>query len=350
MVLKMRYIFFFVWLTLISCGKNQFSLEFSLIQEVTDNYNVDYYATDIKGGKTVQAVASVREGKCELQGVTKLPTLVYVTPRKTQLPLVIYAVKDDKIEITGDSGNPLEWTVSGNEINSELSDWRKENIDALVSNDADSVNMAVEKYVEANRENPVATILMLNYYNREINERQYQKLIATLKGEARNTRWLELSGRSDQLVHSYAYPARFQSIILRSTDKYADTLSLDGQNSVFLLLWQTGYSRRSEIIDSIKALKKEYPDSMSLISDICLDVDSLEWRRNLRKDSLEKIKRFWVPGGVADPTMMKFKVNALPFYIVFDKEGYQKYRGKDLSKAMAEYRKLQESQKDSLNK
>ena len=339
MVSTMRYIFLCSLLLLISCGKNEFYLQFDLSHDITENYNVTYYATDVKGGITVQAVASIRDGNCILNGVTKKPTLVFVTQRKSNFPLVIYAERSKKIEISGQDRNPLEWQVKGNYINDELSAWRKDNFDFLI-NEPDSVNMAVGRFVVANPDNPVSAILMLCYYDRSKNENEYSELMASLKGEAKNSEWLKLLGRSDQMYHSYSYPARLKSMVMRSAEENLDTLIIDKKNPVFIFFWQTGDSDRKEMIDSIKSLAKEFPDSSLLLADICLDVDSVGWKSAMRKDSLEHVKRFWAPTAFLDPTVLKLKVETIPYYMVFDKEGYQSYRGKNLSEAMKEYRRL----------
>lgn len=346
MDLVKRYIFFFLLFSLISCGKNEFNLDFDLSKDITDNYNVTYYATDVDGGKTVQAVASVREGVCQLKCVTKRPTVCFLTSRKSGLPLVIYASRGEKITIDGDGAEPLEWKVEGNDINKSMSEWRAENISVLLHNNTDSINNAVRNYVEENSGNPVSTLLMLSYFDRAADERGYEDLMASLNGKAKEDKWLILMGRTDQLYHNYFYPARLQSMIQRSHKGGTDTVAVDGKNPVILLFWQSGYTERKELMDSIKVLTKDYPDSVRIIADACLDVDSLEWRRSLRRDSLDdKIKRLWIPYGLTDPAVTKLKVTNIPYFIVFDREGYQSYRGKDLSAAMKEYRSLL---KDSL--
>ncbi|MCH5227739.1 MAG: hypothetical protein J1F16_08015 [Muribaculaceae bacterium] len=347
MVSYTRYLFFICLLIFISCVKNQFTLEFDLEENVTDNYNVTYYATDVKGGITVQAVASVREGKCILKGATKRPTLTFVTTRKSVYPLVIYADRDEKILITGEGKDPVDWMVNGNDINKELSDWRNENKKALSSLSPDSVNMAVRDFVEVNPDNPVSTILMLCYFNREVNEREYVSLMASLQGEAKKQDWLRLVARTDQLYHAYSYPARIESVILRSEHHGVDTVWINHKNPVMMAFWQTGFNERSALVDSIKALKKEFPDSVRIIADVCLDVDSVSWKNAIRRDSLGTTKRLWAPAGVTDTTIMKLKVNSLPYYIIFNKEGVQQYRGADLSEAISEYRRLQ-NEKDSI--
>ena len=347
MVRIIRYLFFFSMLFFMACGKNEFELDFNLADNITENYNVTYYATGKKGGLTIQAVASVREGKCELKCATKEPTLVYVTTRKSQYPLVIYAEKGKNIVIEGDNKEPLSWHVKDNEINEALSDWRTDNIKILDSNKTDSVNSAVRNFVETYPEDPVSTILMQCYYIRYINEREYVELMDCLKGVAKNTYWRKMTGRADYLYSYENYPARLESMILRSVGKTSDTLMIDEKNPVFLLFWQTGEKDKSAVVDSIKKLIKEVPDSGRIIADLCLDIDSMAWKNAIRRDSLDKIKRFWVPTGLADSTMMKFKVNSIPYYIVFEKTGQQAYRGTDLEEAIRQYRELVKSSSKS---
>lgn len=347
MVNVLRYIFLFLPLILLSCGKNEFVLNFDLSPDVTDTYNVTYYATDLNGGITVQAVASVRDGKCELSGFTKKPTLIYVTQRRGIVPLVIYTQKGEKLEISGNGKDPLAWKVRGNEINEKLSEWVNQNIDCLKENNIDSINAAVRDFVNENIASPVSTILMLCYYHRYNNEREYAELMHSLEGEAHDNKWLSMVGRSDQLYHFYSFPAALQSMVMKAVNNDKDTIYINHRDPLFMFFWQLGDNDKKNIVDSIKILTNEFPDSSLLLADVCLDADSAGWRNSIRRDSLENIKRFWAPFGMADAEIQKFKVDAIPFFIVFDKDGHQYYRGTDLSRAMEDYRKLYNS-KDSV--
>lgn len=341
MVRIIQYLFFFSMLFLMACTKNEFELEFNLAENVTDNYNVTYYATDKEGGITTQAVASVRDGKCILMGMTKKTTIVYITTKKSLFPLAIIVGKGEKISIEGDNKEPLSWKVENNKINRELSDWRIDNISILDANETDSVNRAVKNFVEENPENPVSTILIHCYYDRKKSEKEYVDLMSGLKGEARNKDWRKIIGRTDYTTIHNNYPASLKSLIFRSVNEYSDTLVADEQHPMFLLFWQTGGQEKTMIVDSIKTLIKDYPDKSRIIADVCLDIDSSAWRNAIRRDTLDKVKRFWVPAGIADYDIMKLKVNSIPYYIVFEKDGHQSYRGSDLEEAMKEYRKLQ---------
>ena len=347
MVRSLRYLFFFSVLFLMSCTKNEFKLEFDLGADVTENYNVTYYATDSHGGLTIQAVASVREGKCELKGITKKPTLVYITTRKSNFPLVIFAEKGKNLIIKGDNNEPLSWQVGENAINEDLTEWRIENIKCLTANDTDNVNSAVKKYVEQHENNPASFILLECYYDRSRNEDEFVKLMSGINSDVKDLEMVKTVGRTDYLFGtSNNYPARMESMILRSDKASADTIMINGKNPVFLLFWATGNSDKT-LSDSIKKILKEYPDTGTLIADVCLDIDSTSWKNAMKRDSLDtKVKRFWVPSGLTDPTMMKLKVNSVPYFIVFDIKGHQSYRGTELAEAMKEYRKLRKT-KDS---
>lgn len=335
-----RYIFFFSLIFLLSCGKNEFSLDFNLKKDVTENFNVTYYASGQKGGMTMQAVASVRDGKCVLPGVTHRPTLVYISTRHSNYPLLIYAERGEKIEISGEGKEPLAWNVTGNPLNEFISKWRQKYIELLTKGETDSVNQAVKELVEENRDNPASTLLLLTYFNRGADEFQYSQLMASLKGKAKQQVWLDLSGRTDQLLHAYSYPARLENLVMRSVKEGADTLRYDSIHPVFLIFWQTGFQDRKNLMDSIKSLKKEFPDSVRIIADVCADIDSTGWRSAIRKDSIDYIKRLWTPLALADPTLVKLKVTALPYFIVFNPDGTQSYRGNDLKEALDDYRSL----------
>ena len=334
-----RYIFFIAMLPLMACTKSEFKLNFELGSDVTENYNVIYYATDKKGGLTIQAVASVREGKCELKGFTKKPTLVYISTRRSSFPLVLLAERGKDIHIQGETNAPLSWDVMENKINSQLSEWRKENLESLENNKTESVNEAVKKFVEENPDNPVSTILLLCYYTRAKDEREYTHLLSSLDGDARKDEWFRIIGRADQPYPTNNMPARLESLILNSDNEEGDTLRIDGKHPVFLAFWQTGESmEKHEITDSLKNLIKDIPENERIIGDVCLDIDSMAWRNAIRRDSLKDVKRFWVAMGLTDPTVMKFKVGSIPYFIVFDKDGKQIYRGGELAGAMRAYR------------
>ena len=72
-----------------------------------------------------------------------------------------YAERGDKIKITGEGSDPYSWNISGNRLTEEWNVWRLDNKTVLSSGDYSKINTAVEKYVKANQDNPLSTLLLL---------------------------------------------------------------------------------------------------------------------------------------------------------------------------------------------
>lgn len=339
-VLIFRCLLLFALLSLSACGKSQFSLDYNLEENVTDNFNVTYYATGTHGGKTIQAVASVRDGRCELKCYTMKPTLVYVTAKNSRIPLVFLAERGKNIEITGKGRNPLLWEVEGNKINSTLTEWRLNHEDLLTQANTHSINSIVADFVTEHPDNEASLILLLCYYNKSENEKGYSELMHSLDSKVKDREWLTMVARADQLNFQSSAPAILNSLVLRAETGNLDTIRINRRDPIFLLFWPNNYSERHLIVDSLKVLEKDYPDSVRLIADVCLDVDSVMWRQAIKRDSLKTVKRLWEPSIVTNPSIGKLKVNTLPYYIVFDSIGYQTYRGNNLGDAIQEYRNL----------
>ena len=104
------------------------------------------------------------------------PCLVYLFASNRKYPIVIYAEKGDKIDVSGDSADPFTWNVGGNEINAKLSEWRKKNAKTLASADAAKINAAVDKYVVANPSSGVSALLLLTAYSGYEDNAGFRKL------------------------------------------------------------------------------------------------------------------------------------------------------------------------------
>lgn len=343
----MRQLFFALLLLLLgSCSKNEFYMDFNLSEDITDNYNVVYYASDIQGGKTVQSVAPVMNGKCRLLGVTKLPTLIYITEKNATLPLVVYVEKGEKIILTGNGKNPLEWKVEGNIINEDFSKWRETNLEILTGGNREEINKIVAEFVKDNASKPLSLIMMLSYFDRRLDEFEYVTLMGGLTKISEKDKWLTMAARSDQYDFSLYYPARIKSFVARSITNYPDTITFSSNSPAIFFFWQNELNNKKELVDSMKILVKEFPDSNKrIIADINLDSDTIIWRNGIRRDSLKSTHRLWMPAGLADKDLLKLKVGNLPYYIVFDSLGLQQYRGGDIKEAVSQFRDLMTNNK-----
>lgn len=341
--MKRNLLIFYILIALAitGCKKNEFSMDFELPEDVSINVSASYHAADKRGGIQVEAVAPISHGKGFLKGVTRNPTLIYLSSGSSKVPIVVYVERGNEIKVTGKIRNMETWKFEGNEINERLSKWRNENADSLVYKNVKGINHAVAKYVYNNPSDPVSTLLLLTSFSRIEDEGLFRTLWYKLEGEARNPKWVELVSRADQPTMDLTPPAKMQSVIMRSAYNGVDTLRTDSVKASFFFFWNSGLTQRSEYIDSIKALAKEFPDSASrIIADVCMEADSTAWRSPLRKDSLKKVNRLWAPAGMADSRLMILEVRQSPFFIVFSQDGNQRYRGSDISAALKEFRKL----------
>ena len=267
-------------LTLTGCVKNEFRVEFKLPAGVNESYTMLYYVSDSEKGWLYDQVAVVQQGKCQLKGITRNPTLIY---------------GGDKVEITGDSGSPASWSVSGNEINEALSVWRAENRNALSARDNKNVNEAVAKYVKAHPEDPESTILLEVYYDRSLDTAGFESLFKSLKGEASDVRWMELMSRSDLLGGFEPLKQTAAPLILRTAGNGADTIGFNDQPALLYFSYNN-YDARKDDVSKMKQLLKERTDSgKPQIVSISLENDSSSWRYQARMDSLKGAVVTWRP-------------------------------------------------------
>ena len=336
----LRYSVIILLSLLCSCGRNQSTLSFSLPADLSTNIRVVHYASNKKGGTTIESVATVINGKGELRAAMYNPTLLYLFAGGN-MPVVVYAERGDKIAVKGSDSNPDLWEIGGNEINEELSLWRNAHASTLFSGTQEEINEAVADYAKENPDNPVAAILLLTAYSRSLDEIEFIDLWYNLGEKAQKDRWMRMVSRSDMLLGNVRRPGKLISMALRSLANGVDTIRPSATSATILYFWNNGMENRRELIDSLKILAKEYPDSASrMIADISVDPDSISWRSPLRSDSVKNIARFWVPAGLADSRLMELQVTRTPFFMVVAPDGRQTYRGSDPSAAMTAFRTL----------
>lgn len=296
------------------CSRNYALLKLSLDSEVNQVYALSYYAYDKGYGTFIESAVSVQKGAGEVRLPSLQPLIVRVISGVTKI--YIYADKGDKVNISGQTGNPLEWMVKGNSINESLSEWRIKNKTILETGDQAKINAAVTEFVTKNRENPASVILLMYRYDRRSDEAGFMKLWKSLSGEAAEPRWSDMVSRSDLLVETDHVKGK-HTIIIRGRGSRRDTITT-GKVPVVLYFWRNSDDDRQTAIDSLKKLRRQHPDSTKfIIADICFDPDSISWKAPLKRDSLEHTIRGWNPLGETDSAMRALGVTRTPMLITF---------------------------------
>lgn len=331
-----------------SCVKNEFKVDFEFPKDHLGNYLLSYYAWDSRKGRWIERTTSIQEGVASIDGVTRLPTLVYVSDASQPgNSMIIYVERGDKIKISGDGKDMTSWTVVGNKFSERWSDWRKGAYGH--KNDTTAFHKSIGEYVKKNPKDKLSAILLLTEWSRRKDPEGFVGLWNSIDKGARSQELVEMCGVSDLLGVEfittadggleYAKDSKLKTLPLRSRDNGTDTLKFTVPS--FMYIFTENNTARRETIDSIKVLVKAYPDSTKrVMADIYMDSDSTTWVNAIRRDSVKGVVRAWVPRGVVEEDMVKMGVTRLPWYIVKDKGAKEVYAGDDLAKATAAFRKL----------
>lgn len=337
-----------VALMLCGCVKNEFKVDFEFPKEHFGNYMMSYYAWDAKGGRWMEHTASIQEGRASADCITRFPTLIYISdasqPGKS---IMIYAERGDRIKVVGKDKDMAAWVVTGNKLSERWSEWRKSSYSE--KNDSKAFEKRIEEYVLKNPKDELSALLMLTEWNRRVNPEGFVRLWNTIGKEARSRQLIEMCGAADLLGVEftiaadgdleYAKDSKIKNIILRSRDNGTDSLRFD--KASILYFYSENNAARREVVDSLKLLAKDYPDSMKrVMADIYMEADSATWVNSIRRDSLSGVVRAWQPRGIAEADMVSMGVFRLPWFIVKNKAAKEIYAGPDLKEAVAAFRKV----------
>lgn len=342
-------------LVLTGCVKNEFKIDFEFPKDHIGNYLLTYYAWDSRGGRWIEHTASIQEGTAAAKGITRLPTLVYVSDASSPSnSMILYVERGDEIKIMGDQKDMSSWTVKGNRISERWNEWRKSAYPKR--GDIKAFEKSIEDYVVKNPGDELSAILMMMEWNRRENPEGFVRLWNSIDKKAYSQQFIEMCGAPDLLgvefvttadgKLEYSKDAGMKSVIVRSRDRGLDTLIFSKAKGSILYFFSENNMARRETADSLKSLSKCYSDSAKrIIADVYMDSDSITWVNAIRRDSLKGIVRAWQPRGVAEEDMVKMGVARLPWYIVKDNKGKEIYAGDDLKKAVSAFRKEMDKDK-----
>lgn len=349
-----------ILLLLSGCVKNEFKIEFEFPKEYFGNYLVSYHAQDSRGGFWVEQTASIQEGVAFVDGVTRKPTIVYITDASAgSKSIAIYVERGDKIKISGKGGDMMQWTVSGNKINERWSEWRNGAKPGTRGSRVSEESIA--EFVKANPSDKLSALILLTEWNRRENPDGFLKLWNSIDKDARSQKIVELCGNPDLLGVEFTTDAdgnlqrakdpKMKKLVVRSRDNGVDTFVFNKVKASLLYFYSDNNNARKELADTLKSLVKAYPDSTKrILTDIAVNKDSTSWVSPLRYDSIKGVVRGWQPKGIAEDEMVKLGVIRLPWIIVKDKSGTETYSGDDLKAAVAAFRKEMKKPDKKLDK
>lgn len=308
---------------------------------------MEYYAQGPDGGgKWITQTLPLDRGKFSMQGVSLGPTLANISMPGSR-GIFIWIEPGNEIKISGEASDPATWTVEGNNINREWDAFRREN-----AKQPDSLQKDIVRYIEVNPESRLSALLLLTEFDRRERPEEFVKLWNSLDKKARAEETARIIGDADIISEfpftltpsgqlRYDAPKRkINSLALRLRGDKNEMLRFNPGKPTLLWFYRKGDKERYENADTLRSLLKEYPDSTGRIAAVSLDADSITWRASMENDSLPKAINAWMPFATAGNRERLLGVTSTPYIIVVSAEGDQIYRGQDIAKASAAYRKL----------
>lgn len=320
--------------------KNEMTVTFDFPENVNTSCRIVYYASAKKAGTVREAYAQITAGKGELKLPQGYPSIMYLFTSSGKTPeAIIYAERGDHIIIKGKNGDISSWEIEGNDATEALTSWRIKNKGLLDGDNDSKLNAAIAAYVKKNPDSDAAAIILYLYYVRRGHEEEFASLEATLGKKIHgNKKLMNALSAADLLTGNIEQPKYPSQIALAGEDGFADTLKLgDGRSSLLLIRGPKGDGDNFST-DSLKALLAA--GKQKQIAELYSDTDSLGWRRHLTNDSIEGIKRLWMPLGVSDSITISMGVRRIPYYVVIDSKGKAAYRGDDFQTASGKFRSL----------
>lgn len=339
--------------SLASCVGNEFSIAFRFPKEHVGNYIINYYAWDSRKGSWIENVASVQNGVAEVHASTVRPTIVYI--RDASSPgnsLALFVERGDEIVISGDGPDMNTWSVEGNDRSELWSEWRRSNASVLSAAGGSMTpgkKKALGEFVKANSDDRIAAIVLLSEWNRNDDPEGFLRLWNSIDKDARSQETIGMCGASDLLGVQFtvgadgnlelAAAARLNDLPLRSRDNGMDTLRFGSHRPALLFFYADNNMERRQVIDSLRAVGREYPDSARrIIGVVSLHPDSMAWINSTRTDTVKGLVRSWVPRGLADPAMVELGVSRIPWFVVVGADSRKAYSGPDPAQALQAFR------------
>ncbi|MBD5371265.1 MAG: DUF4369 domain-containing protein [Bacteroides sp.] len=347
---------------LAGCVKNEFKVTLTLPAGTSVTYRIAYYASNSKGGMEIESAIAVQNGKGDLKGITRYPTLVSIYETSAVYPSAIfYAERGDDISITSESTDPTSWKISGNKVNDLLSAWRLDNarlIKTLASArstaltdsaTAKSLNASIAGFVEAHPDSPAASLILYTYFDSRLNHKEFLRLDGIILAHDPPVQLTTLLSRHDMLSSGAPLPPAKTDLdmTVRTPDSVGrDTLRLaSGRTPMLILVRRIDSDDYKALTDSLKSVvrwrKEAKQDSTSMrVADVVMANDSSRWAYQVKRDTLKGVTRAFIPAGLADKDMMRLGVRRAPWIIVAAGQGRIAYSGSDWGKALTAYKAL----------
>lgn len=312
-----------------SCGDDsQFRIAGTIEGLGTQNIRLIYYSDGAVRAQTTTVI----DGKFSTIGYAPKPTILEIYSSDKALLGRLMVKNGETIECSIDRGNRYKASFEGNSVSSQWGKFLSDNAETLSTGDYTANNELIAKYITANSNNTLSTVLLLTEFYTPENELLADSLLSSIALEARPRDLVD--SYASMLAHLNSETARGNVRPMNLYSKGDSLYSYNPSASSFSLLCFSMPDRecRDSIVPQLSALSKKQKTETLKIIDISFAEDTTQWKRSIKKDDATW-NQCWALGSVQAKGIDRLAIPRTPYFIVADSAGRQLYRGSSISNA-----------------
>lgn len=333
-------------LAITACGPsgNQFKIEGRL----KGMQPGEIYIYSPQGNNARFDTLKVKGGSFVYEGTADEPT-PYVLVFQNGLEQVVFVDGGQTLEYSAAANDMKNYEVKGSDENKLLNEFRAE----TASMTQVKLKAAARAFIEGHPASPVSVYMLDKYFvqDAEIAYDEILQLAQLLRKHQKNNVFLISLETNIKILQSGETGKNIPK--LKLTTKTGKELNLASLSKSHLLVgfWATWLTEAWDMMATLRRFSKEYSSSLQVLA-ISLDTQQYKWEEYVRLDSLtlDNVCDFksW-----DSPTVQKFGVRELPFYVLCDRTGKILSKGHsvdDMKRDVEKTLKKDEASSDSESK
>lgn len=309
---------------LASCSNSKFSAEINLKGLGNQRVHIIYCGEE---GNIVDTWDMAQEDVLQLEGNCASPSMLMIF-NSMNVPVMRLVVSGgDNIKVTGKIIENFDLQVEGSDILKQWNDFVVKHKTAYKVKNSQMLNPEIEKFVKANRNSVVSTLLVLYDYQPS-DPAQVDKLLKMIDDSAKPEHLLKSYNAMKAKEMKPATEVKNLNLFEHESSDF-EAVNIVGDKPSVIFFWDKVMenSKRKAIVEELKMLNKAKVN----VIDINIDSDSAAWSHTIANDG--DWKHYWVPGSMMNSEVIRLQVKSTPTIIVTNAQGKQQYRGDDGVKA-----------------
>lgn len=300
-----------------ACSGGKFKIKGEFKGAAGQNLHIAYYTPS---GVTDSWV-TLKGGKFEFQGSSDELTLAAIYDTDSRLVACVAVKNGSTVKLSGDLTDAYHIAITGTDENERWSEFISKHARQLTDGDYKAVNADIEKYVKANPDDVTSTLLMIVNYNSADDPAKAQRLLSSIKPEARPQ---SLVGSFDALTLAVGKGSKQLATMLlinANANAYSQLRFSDAGYTLLCIWGGESETDHNAYIGQLKALAADSRGSKRLqIADVSLEPDSSFWRSEVARDSASW-QHYWAPEGPVNSDLKQLCLTSTPLFVLADSTG-----------------------------